>query len=482
MALSNRLTIVQMNDSHAYLDLHQELFWSGNHAEYRRVGGYARIATILSQVRAAKPGQVLALDGGDTIHGTYAAVQTQGEALIPILNALRFDAMTAHWEFAYGPKQFQKVASQLTYPVLACNVYDQASREAVFPAYRICEVGGLRVGVIGIAATIVDKTMPPSFSKGLYFTLGNEELPGCIHKLRVEEKADVVIVLSHLGFPQDMKLAQEIKGIDVLLSSHTHNRLFVAQQVNNTIVIQSGAHGSFLGILELETQNGQIVDFQHELLIVEESIQPDRTVQALVDEVLAPYRAELSQVVGHTSTALHRNTMLESTMDNLLLQSLLEETGAQIAFSNGWRYGAPVVPGPIILNDLWNIIPVNPPVSLVELTGDEIRTMMEENLEHVFAHDPYQQMGGYVKRMLGLNSYIKVENDAGHRIQELFVQEQPLKSDQVYTAAFVTAQGVPYKYGANRRELEFRAIEALQKYLLENNPVEMVLRGTVVAV
>jgi S-sulfosulfanyl-L-cysteine sulfohydrolase len=482
MAINKRLTIMQLNDSHAYLDLHQELFWNGDHAEYRKAGGYGRIAAILNQVRKEKAGQVLTFDGGDTIHGTYAAVKTQGEALVPILNRLGFDAMTAHWEFAYGPEQLKKVARQLSYPVLACNVYDKESRDLIFPAYTIREAGGLRVGTIGIASNIVDKTMPPSFSEGIYFTFGNEELPGYIAKLREEEKVDLIVVLSHLGFPQDVKLAREIGGIDVLLSSHTHNRLFAAKQVGNTIIMQSGSHGSFLGRLDLEIEDKRIVDFEHQFITVEESIAPDNTVQELVEQLLAPHREELDQVVGYTSTALHRNTMLESTMDNLLLQSILEQTGVQIAFSNGWRYGAPIVPGPVTLNDLWNIIPVNPLISLVELTGDEIRAMLEENLEHVFAHDPYRQMGGYVKRMLGLNLYIKIENAVGLRIQELFMQGQPLKADRLYTAAFVTAQGVPEKYGSNRRNLHIRAIEALQKYVTRNSPFEATLRGTVMAV
>jgi sulfur-oxidizing protein SoxB len=482
MAIRKSLTIMQMNDSHAYLDTHQELFWNGDHADYRKAGGYARIATILNQVREDRRGQVLAFDGGDTIHGTYAAVKTRGEALIPILNALHFDAMTAHWEFAYGPEQFKNVARQLSYPMLACNVYDKSSHELAFPACTLCEVGGLRVGVIGVAATIVDKSMPPSFSTGLYFTLGNEELPGYISKLRSEEKVDLVVVLSHLGFPQDVKLAREVKGIDVLLSSHTHNRLFAAKQVGSTIIIQSGAHGSFIGRLDLEIQDRHVVDFKHELLVVDESIQPDETIQTLVVEILKPYREELRHVVGHTSTALHRNTMLESTMDNLLLQSLLDQTEAQVAFSNGWRYGAPIVPGPITVNDLWNMIPVNPPISTVELTGDEIRTMLEENLEHTFSHDPYRQMGGFVKRTLGLHLYLKVENAAGYRIQEMFIQGQPVKTDQLYPAAFVTAQGVPEKYGVNRRDSDIYAIEGLQHYLARKSPVEVNLRGTVMAV
>lgn len=476
------LTIMQMNDSHAYIDLHQELFWEGDHAVYRKAGGFARIAAILKQAREEKKGQVLVFDGGDTIHGTFAAVKTQGEALVPILNAIQFDAMTAHWEFAYGPEQLRKVVGQLSYPLLACNVYDKSSKEPAFPACRVFETGGVKAGVIGIASTIVDKTMPPSFSKGLYFTLGNEELPGYIQKLRNEDQVDLIIVLSHLGFPQDVKLAQEVKGIDVLLSSHTHNRLFAPKQVGNTIIIQSGSHGSFLGRLDLEIEDHRIQNYRHRLIEVGEEIDPDMEIQSLVEDVLAPYREELAQVVGHTSIALNRNTMFESTMDNLLLQSLLAHTGAQMAFSNGWRYGAPVVPGPVTVDDLWNIIPVNPPLSTVDLAGEEVRAMLEDNLEHTFSRDPYQQMGGYVKRMLGLNLYVKVENGTGDRIQQLFVHGEPIKADRVYKAVFVTAQGVPHKYGTNRQELHIRAIDALKDYLLGKDPVDVSLRGTVMAV
>ncbi len=480
--MSQQLTIVQINDSHAYLEQHQELFWRGDRAEYRPAGGHARMATVLKQIRQERPDRVLAFDGGDTIHGTHAAVQSRGEALVPILNALNFQAMTAHWEFAYGPDQFKKVAAQLHYPVLAANCYEQATGQLAFEPYTVCEAGGLSIGVVGLAATIVDKTMPPAFSQGLRFSLGNEELPGHIARLRQEEKVDLVVLISHLGFPQDMKLAAEVDGIDIVLSSHTHNRLYTPARVNNTLVIQSGCHGSFLGRLDLELDQGQVQDFRHQLITIEPEIGPDPEVQALIDEVLEPHREELGQTVGYTATALNRNTTLEATMDNFLLQSLLDLTGAQVAFSNGWRYGAPVPPGPITLNDLWNIIPVNPPVSTVEMTGDEIWAMLEENLEHTFARDPYHQMGGYLKRCLGLNLYFKVENPRGHRVQELFVQGERVKPDKVYPAVFVTAQGVPSKYGTGRQQLEVRAIEALRRYLDSGTAVEAELRGTVIAI
>jgi S-sulfosulfanyl-L-cysteine sulfohydrolase len=386
-----------MNDTHAYFDIHQELFWQGDHAEYRLAGGFARMATIVNQIRAESNGNCLFCDCGDTLHGTYPAFETQGQAMIPVLNSLGLDAMTAHWEFAYGPTVFNQRVSELNYPMLAINVFDKVTQKLVYQSYEIRKIGGLRVGLIGLASNIIDKTMPPSYSEGIYFTLGKDELPPIVDLLRHKEKIDLIVLISHLGFAQDMKLLSEVQGIDVCLSGHTHNRLYKPVLNGKTIVIQSGCHGSFLGRLDLEVHGRQIVDYKHRLIEVEATIQPDPLVDALVKQALAPYKDELAEVVGETSTALNRETTMESTMDNFLLQALLESTGAQLAFSNGWRYGVPIVPGEITLNDLYNIIPMNPPVATVEITGEELKTMLEENLERTFACDPYNQMGGYVK-------------------------------------------------------------------------------------
>jgi 5''-nucleotidase/2'',3''-cyclic phosphodiesterase and related esterases len=337
MAAKRSLTIVQMNDTHAYFDIHQEMFWQGDHAVYRQAGGYARIATIVKQIRAESQGRVLFCDCGDTLHGTYPALDTQGQALIPILNSLGLDAMTAHWEFAYGPKVFNQRVAELNYPMLANNVYDKVTNKPVYQSYVVKEIDGLRIGLIGIASNIVDKTMPPSYSEGIYFTLGKDELPPIIDLLRTKEKVDLIVLISHLGFTQDMKLLSEVQGIDVCLSGHTHNRLYKPVLIGKTILIQSGCHGSFLGRLDLEMVDGQITDFKHQLIEVEASIQPDSIVNELVIQALAPYKKQLSEIVGETATALNRGITMETTMDNFLLQALLETTGAQLAFSNGDR-------------------------------------------------------------------------------------------------------------------------------------------------
>jgi 2',3'-cyclic-nucleotide 2'-phosphodiesterase (5'-nucleotidase family) len=482
MTNTKTITILQINDTHGYLEEHWEHFWDGGFARYAKVGGYPRMKTYIDSVRADKKANFLLLDGGDTFHGTYPVVESKGQILPPLLNELGIDAMTAHWEFAYGPKAFHQLVDALTYPMLAINCYDKETNKLAFDPYLIKEVGGLKVAIIGIASNIIDKTMPAHFSEGLYFTLGKEELPKYIEQVKNEEAADLVILLSHLGYPQELKLAKEVNGIDVLLSAHTHNRTYEPIMMNQTLIFQSGCHGSFIGHLDLTIQGKKIVDYSHKLVTLDEKIPEDETMKSTIDQLMEPHREQLNKVLGKTNTDLNRNTVLESTMDNFLLKSMLDYTGAQLAFSNGWRYGAPIPKGDITVNDLWNIIPVNPPLSRTKITGQEIWDMMEENLERTFATDPYDQMGGYVKRVMGMNLYFKIENPFGERIQQLFIQGQPIDKEKVYDAVYVTNQGVPKKYGHDKVNLDIQAVDALKEYLKRHGTVDANLQDSIVAV
>lgn len=473
------LTIIQMNDTHGYIEEHWEHFYQGRKSVHYRAGGYARILAYVEQVRNEKGKEVLFLDNGDTFHGTYPVVESEGEILPPLLNTFNLDAMTGHWDFAYGPAKIKKIVSKLNYPMLAINAYQEENDELIFPPYLITEKNGLKIGVIGIAAFIIDKIMPKKYSQGLYFTLGDEELPDYITELKEEQNVDLVVVLSHLGFPQEVKLVEEVEGIDVLLSGHTHNRMSKPALINDTIIFQSGSHGSFLGQLDLTIENKKIIKYNHQLILLDHTMEKDPNLKKLVDETLSPYRQKLANIIGYTEVDLNRSNVLESTMDNLLLTSLLDYADADVAFSNGWRYGAPIPKGPITENDLWNIIPTNPPVSKTTLTGQEIWEMLEENLEHTFSRNPYQQMGGYLKRSMGLSLYFKFENPYGQRIQELFIGNEKIDLKKEYEAVFVTVQGVPEKYGQNRRTTAEYAVDVLRNYIQKNDAVFTPLTGNI---
>lgn len=246
-----KLSIAYLNDVHGYLEPHPELFYRGEEEVLFTAGGYARLATKIKEIRA-KSEHTLLFDGGDTFHGTLPLMESKGEVVIPILNKLGLTTMVGHWDFAYGPEQPKKLASALNYPVLGINVYNEDD-SLFLPPYLIVEINNIKIAVIGICSNIIDKTMPANFSEGLKITDGTEELLLAIAQVK-EEGADFIILLSHNGFPQEVAMVGNIEGVDICLSAHTHNRLYEAIKINNTIIIQYGCHGSFLGHLEIEIE------------------------------------------------------------------------------------------------------------------------------------------------------------------------------------------------------------------------------------
>lgn len=463
------LSIAFINDVHGYLEPHAELFFNNEGPYVKTAGGYARIKTLFDKIKSEEP-NTLFFDGGDTFHGTLPVVESKGEVLVPILNRLGLNAMVGHWDFAYTPDHLLKLGAQLDFPILGCNVYRDRG-ELLLEPYRIFDLKGVKIGVIGICANIIDKTMPEIFRKGIHVTNGMAETPRYVEELR-QKGVDVIVLLSHNGYPQDIELLKNTPGIDVCLSAHTHNRIYEQTMVGDTVILQSGCHGSFVGHLQLKIGEGKVEVKKYELITVGENIEEEEGMTALVNTAMEPYQHLRKQYVGTTDHILHRYNTLSSSMDDVLLSAVNFAAGTEIALSNGWRYGIPVGVGNISLWDLYNMVPMNPPVSTVELRGQEIFDLLEENLEHTFAAKPMQQMGGYAKRVQGLKVIMRVENPAGYRIQEIYFRNAPLDRSKTYKVAYLTEQGVARKYGINREQLAEKAIGALKKYLKEHPKVK----------
>mgnify|MGYP005820320059 CR=1 FL=1 len=457
-----KLNMLFINDVHGYLQPHAELFYNETGEIVETAGGYAHIAGIVEEIRK-KNSNTLLFDGGDTLHGTKPVVDTKGGAVIPILNALKIDALVGHWDFAYGPDRLHQMKEKLEFPVLGCNVFKEDGSPFLHPTVLL-EQNGIKIGIIGICAMIIDKVMPEKMSQGLMFTTGKEEVPKHISQLKARG-ADIIVLLSHNGFPQDVQLLKETDGVDICLSAHTHNRIYKAIKVGKAHIVQCGCHGAFVGNFTLELNNKKITNLGYELIKVTESSPKDEAVAQLVNQALTPYKELSGNIVGSTNQTLHRYSTLNSSMDALLLNAIAMSSNTEIAFSNGWRYGAPIPKGSITENDLYNITPMNPPVSTVVLTGAEIKELLEENLERTFCSDPFGQMGGYVKRCVGLQINMRIENPNGHRIQEIYFHGAHLDPNNTYKVSFVTTQGVAKKYGRNREELDIKAVEAMKNYL-----------------
>ena len=425
-----QFTLIQQNDTHGCLEAHNELFWEAEGPILKKAGGFSRIRQYVKDLKKEKD-NVLFFDGGDLFHGTMPLVATKGEAIVPILQRMGLDGFVpGNWDYAYGKKQLRQLTDQLGFPALACNVFDGDTRENFFKPYVLKELDGIKVGIIGLTYPYVDITMPTAFSEGLRFTKGVEEVTAAVEALRGQ--ADVIVLLSHMGLPLDAKLVSLVDGIDIVLSGHSHDRVQKPIVQNGTYIVQAGSSSSFIGRLDVEMENGAVSDIRYELVVVDEQLGEDEEIKALVDGVLAGYEQERETVAGKTEELLHRMTLEEAPMDKLITDAYFSAFECDAAFSHGWRYGHPIASGPVTLYDLHTIIPTNPELFTLELTGKELWNALEHNLEQVYSSDPFEQKGGYVLRSSGIKMTYKPYNPKGHRIQTLQIAGGPIQPEKTY--------------------------------------------------
>jgi sulfur-oxidizing protein SoxB len=388
---------------------------------FGRVGGLDRMATLIKAVRAERPGKVLLLDGGDSWQGSYTSLQTRGADMVRIMNALGVDAMTAHWEFTYGAKRVEELIKQLKFPFLAGNVKEATWGDPVFQPRAVFERGGIRIGVIGQAFPYTPIANPRYMIPDWSFGIEEEKLAANVAALRADG-VDLVVLLSHNGFDVDRKLASRVKGIDVILTGHTHDALPELVKVGDTLLVAAGSHGKFLARLDLEVSGKRIVNHAFRLIpVLTESIAPDLDMAALVREVRVEHEAKLDKVLGRTESLLYRRGNFNGTFDDLICQALLVERDVEIALSPGFRWGATLLPGQDIrLEDVFNQTAITYPAAYrSEMTGATLKDVLEDVADNLFNPDPYYQQGGDMVRAGGIAYTLDVAKPAGQRISDM---------------------------------------------------------------
>ncbi len=462
--MTHRFTLIQQNDTHAHVEPHHELRWHDNRPETWAAGGAADIRALADAIRSEVGGACIHVDSGDAIHGTGPAQWTRGASVVPVFNATGVELMTpGNWEFGFGPETFRERVESMTFPMIACNVHRASDGTPEFAGTVVREVGGVRIGFVGITSPIVERTMPRPFGAGLRFAEAGDVLPQTVARLRDTERPDVVVLLSHYGFAQEVEIARRVDGIDVILGGHTHDILAEPVQVGRTLITQAGAHGSYLTRLDLEVAQGRVCDARHTLLSVRADGAMNADVAAVIAETMRPHRERLDEVVGETTVLLHRGTVLQSPMDDLITAAYRIITGADVALSHGWRYGTPVPPGPITEGDLWQMIPTNPELYTVRLRGEELRRLLEASLERTFSGDVLRQEGGYVVRFAGMRAVARLNNPAGMRLVHLEIAGAPVVPNCEYLVATAGEQSAPST--AERTMTGIAAVEAVRRFL-----------------
>jgi sulfur-oxidizing protein SoxB len=406
---------------------------------YGKVGGLDRLATLIKAVRAQRPDNTLFLDSGDTWQGSYTSLQEQGADMVRAMNALGAEAMTAHWEFTYGTDRVQELVEMLEFPFLAGNVRDTEWEEPVFDGVAYFERGGVKIGVVGQAFPYTPVANPRHMIPNWTFGIQEGRVQELVDEAR-SEGAELVVLLSHNGFDVDRKMASRVKGIDVILTGHTHDALPVVLEESGTLLVASGSHGKFLSRLDIDVKDGKIADYRYRLIpVLSDVIQPDPEIAAIVKGIREPHEAEINRVLGRTESLLYRRGNFNGTFDDLICQAMMEERDAQIALSPGFRWGATLLPGQdITVDDVYNMTSITYPAAYRnEFTGEFLKVILEDVADNLFNPDPYYQQGGDMVRVGGMSYAISPHKDMGSRISDMRLTStgEPIDASKTYTVA-----------------------------------------------
>jgi S-sulfosulfanyl-L-cysteine sulfohydrolase len=480
---------------------HAFTFLDYEHAaqRYGRMGGFAHLKALVDRLRTdAGTGNSLLLDGGDLMQGSGQANALQGADMVEAANLLGVDAMTGHWEFTYGEATLRQRLAAFRGEFLAQNVFltdDAAFNNAeafdsssgrVFKPASIKDAGGMRVAVIGQAFPYVPIAHPKRFTPDWTFGIHEQDLQKQVDDLRNVQHADAVVLLSHNGMDVDLKLASRVTGIDVILGGHTHDavpRPVIVTNGGKTIVTNAGSNGKFLAVLDLDVGKGTLKDFRYQLLpVYADLIKPDPTMHALIDKQHAPYAAQFGETLTTADELLYRRGNFSGPMDQVICDALRQSLDCQIALSPGFRWGTTVLAGqPITMGDVLKETAITyPETYMQDMTGGQIKAILEDIADNLFNPDPYYQQGGDMVRVGGLDYTCAPEEPSGRRISGMTLDDgttvEDSKSYRVAGWASVNPQtGKPVSdivagYLRSQKTLKIKRLNKVTLKGIANNP------------
>jgi len=423
--------------AYTYLDFDQAA------RRYGKVGGFAHLATLVKRLKASRPGALL-LDGGDTWQGSATSLWTDAQDMVDACKLLGVDVMTGHWEFTYGMDRVKEIVEKDfkgKIDFVAQNVKTNDFGDPVFAPYTLRSINGVQVAIIGQAFPYTPIANPRYMVADWAFGIQDENMQKMVDEAR-GKGAQLVVVVSHNGMDVDLKMASRVRGVDAIFGGHTHDGVPVAVPVKNpggtTLVTNAGSNGKFLGVMDFDVKGGKLADFRYRLLpVFANQLQPDAAMAALISKVRAPYEAKLAEKLAVTDGLLYRRGNFNGSWDQLICDAMMEVQGAEIAFSPGFRWGTSLLPGDTITRELMmdQLAITYPYATLTPMTGETIKTVLEDVADNLFNPDPYYQQGGDMVRVGGLAYTMNPTEKMGGRITDMRLNGKPLEASKTYKVA-----------------------------------------------
>ena len=410
---------------------------------YGKVGGFAHLSTLVKKMKASRPGALL-LDGGDTWQGSGTALWTNAQDMVDACKLLGVDVMTLHWESSYGADRVKEIEEKDfagKIDIVAQNVKTTDFEDPVFKPYVIKNINGVPVAIVGQAFPYTPIANPRWHTPDWSFGIRDEDMQQAVDAAR-GEGAQVVVVLSHNGMDVDLKMASRVTGIDAIFGGHTHDGMPAPTVVENaggkTLVTNAGSNGKFLGVMDFDVKDGKVADFRYKLLPVFSNLLPaDPEMAAFIDKTRAPFLEKLTEKLAVTEGLLYRRGNFNGSWDQLIVDALIAEKDAEIAFSPGFRWGTSLLPGDTItMEHLLDQTAITYPwTTLTEMSGEMIKTILEDVADNLFNPDPYYQQGGDMVRVGGLQYTCDPNAAMGKRIDNMMLKGKPIEAGKTYKVA-----------------------------------------------
>ncbi len=410
---------------------------------YGKVGGFAHLATLVKQLKASRPGALL-LDGGDTWQGSATSLWTNAQDMVDACKLLTVDVMTGHWDFTYGMERVKEIIDndfKGKIDFVAQNVKTNDFGDPVFKPYTMREINGVSCAIIGQAFPYTPIANPRYLVADWSFGIRDDDMQKVVDEVRAKG-AKVVVLLSHNGMDVDLKMASRVRGIDAIFGGHTHDGVPVAVPVVNpggkTLVTNAGSNSKFLGVMDFDVKGGKVADFRYRLMpIFANQIQADPEMDALITKVRSPYEAKLSEKLAVTDGLLYRRGNFNGSWDQLICDALMDVQGAEIAFSPGFRWGTSLLAGDTITRELMmdQLAITYPYATVSDMTGEFVKTVLEDVADNLFNPDPYYQQGGDMVRVGGLTYTCDPLQEMGSRISEMRLNGKPIEAAKTYKVA-----------------------------------------------
>jgi sulfur-oxidizing protein SoxB len=410
---------------------------------YGKMGGFAHMATLIKQIKASRPGSLL-LDGGDTWQGSGTSLWTNGQDMVDAALLLGVDVMTPHWEMTLGEKRVMEIVNgdfKGKVSFVAQNIKTADFGDSVFNPYVMKVQNGIQVAVIGQAFPYTPIANPRYFTPDWTFGIQEENLQKTINEVK-SKGAKVVVLLSHNGMDVDLKMASRVTSLDAIMGGHTHDGVPIPVKVKNsggvTLVTNAGSNSKFLGVLDFDVKGGKPVDFRYKLFpIFSNMIPADPAMNKLIAKVRAPYESKLNEKLATTDGLLYRRGNFNGSFDQLILDGLMAQKNAEIAFSPGFRWGTSLLPGQAITREnlLDQTAITYPYTTVTNMTGETIKTILEDVADNLFNPDPYYQQGGDMVRVGGMQYTIDPVASAGKRISDMRLNGKDIDPSKTYKVA-----------------------------------------------